>query len=107
MSSQTDQSAFVTRDSKQRWDLDCHACNKLFVAQLDHSVNGNHIVICPHCGHQHCRVIVDGKITSERWDSSFETVNVSPRCVWTSDNIPLVTSTAALFIRDRWLNRGD
>lgn len=89
----------------QRWDMDCHNCNKGFIAQLDHRINGNHVVLCPHCGHQHCRVIVDGVITSERWDTRYEEVKVSGRCVWTVAGRPIISSTAAMFIRDRWLNR--
>ena len=37
---------------------------------MDLSLNGNHIIECPHCGHEHYRVIKRGKVTSDRWQSS-------------------------------------
>jgi len=36
---------------------------------MDMSLNGNHVLKCPNCGHEHCRVVVDGQITDDRWDS--------------------------------------
>lgn len=93
-------------DSLQRWDMDCHDCNKSFVAQLDHRINGNHIVYCPWCGHQHCRVIKDGVITSERWDGRYERIDVAKHSTWRKANTPIISNTAAQFMRDRWLNKG-
>ena len=90
----------------QRWDMHCHDCGKNFVAQLDHRIEGNHVVLCPHCGHEHCRVITGGAITGERWDTRYGRTEVSGRCVWAIEGHPIVTSTAAMFLRDRWLNRG-
>lgn len=88
-----------------RTDMNCTNCSKNFIAQLDMSLNGNHIVECPYCGHEHCRVIEDGKVTSERWDTRLQRVNVHKRSVWKSDSQPVYTSTAAAFIRNSWLNR--
>lgn len=90
-----------------RTDMHCHQCSKGFVAELDFSLNGNHVVECPRCGHEHCRVIKDGKITGDRWDSRMDRVDVAQRCVWKADDRPVQTSIAAAFIRDRWLNRSD
>lgn len=88
-----------------RTDMNCTNCSKNFVATLDMSLDGNHIVECPYCGHEHCRVIKDGKVTGERWESRGQRINVSKRLVWKSDAQPVYTSTAAAFIRDSWLNR--
>ena len=90
-----------------RTDLHCHQCNKTFIAELDFGIDGNHVVECPHCGHEHFRVIKAGKITDDRWHSGMPRVEVSPRCVWKSNVLQLKTSTAAQFIRDAWLNRSD
>ena len=90
-----------------RTDMSCHQCSGTFIAELDFSVNGNHIVECPRCGHEHCRVIKDGSITGERFDSKVDRVDVEKRCVWKSDVLQATTSTASAFIRDAWLNRGD
>lgn len=90
-----------------RTDLQCTHCSKKFIATLDHGLEGNHVVECPYCGHEHCRVIKDGKVTSDRWESRLQRIDVAKRCVWKADSQPIVTSTAASFIRDLWLNRSD
>ncbi len=87
-----------------RTTLDCHNCHKDFIAQLDFSLDGNHIVHCPRCGHQHCRVIKEGKVTDDRWDHKQKEVKVSSSLVWVSEG--QVTSVASMFLRDRWLNHG-
>lgn len=100
-------SDLLQADEPVRTDLHCTECRKGFVAQLDHSIEGNHIVECPHCGHEHCRVIEGGKVTDDRWSSRHQRIDVDKRCVWKHDSLPMVTSSASAFIRDRWLNRED
>lgn len=53
----------------ERQELHCHNCDKYVQFDLDMELNGNHILTCPNCGHKHCRVVKDGKITDDRWDS--------------------------------------
>ena len=88
-----------------RTDLHCTECSKNFIAQLDESVDGNHVIECPHCGHEHCRVIRGGKVTGDRWTSRMQRVDVDKRCVWKHDSQPIVTSIASAYIRDLWLGR--
>lgn len=90
-----------------RTDMNCTNCGKNFIAQLDMGLDGNHVVECPHCGHEHCRVITNGVVTGDRWESRMQRVDVDKRCVWKSDSQPIVTSSAAAFIREAWLNRVD
>lgn len=91
-----------------RTDMECTECLKHFIAQLDLSLDGNHIIECPWCGHEHCRVVEHGKVTEDRWSSRVgKRINVDRRCVWKADSRPIITSTAAAFIRDSWLNRLD
>lgn len=90
-----------------RTDMHCTECGDNFIAQLDMGVDGNHIIECPYCAHEHCRVITNGEVTGERWDHRAQRVDVNKRCVWKSASQPMVTSTAASFIRDAWLNRVD
>ena len=52
-----------------RSEIYCHECDKYIQFTLDDELNGNHIVECPNCGHEHCRVIKDGKVTGDRWSS--------------------------------------
>lgn len=52
----------------RRQELHCHNCNKYVQFNLDDEISGNHVLYCPNCGHEHCRVVVDGVITDARWD---------------------------------------
>lgn len=52
----------------ERQTMYCHACQQDFTAELDMDFDGNHVIICPICQHEHCRVVKDGVVTSERWD---------------------------------------
>lgn len=49
-------------------EIYCHGCDKYFRFDLDVTKNGNHVIKCPGCGHEHCRVIKNGRITSTCWD---------------------------------------
>lgn len=87
-----------------RTDMHCHDCSKGFIAALNFDLDGNHMIPCPRCGHQHCRVIEKGVITAERWDSRHERIEVELHSVWASDGMK--TSVACQFLRDKWLNHG-
>jgi DNA-directed RNA polymerase subunit RPC12/RpoP len=52
-----------------RQEIYCHNCGGYVQFTFDNSLNGNHTIICPKCGHEHCRVIKNGEITGDRWDS--------------------------------------
>lgn len=90
-----------------RTDMHCHNCSKNFIASIDFGLNGNHQVECPHCGHLHYRQIKDGVVTGERWGSDSNTHEVPNRRVWKSETLPMTTSVASAFIRDRWLRAGE
>lgn len=92
----------------QRTDMHCHECSKSFVAELDFDINGDHIIECAHCGHEHCRTIKDGKITEDRWGArNHDSHAIRARSVWKSSVIQAQTSSVSQFIRDKWLNRSD
>lgn len=92
----------------QRTDMHCHACSGNFVAELDFDINGEHVIECPHCGHEHLRTILDGQITAKRWGGRNDNSSqIKARSVWKSSVIQAQTSTVSSFIRDRWLNRSD
>lgn len=90
-----------------RTDLYCHQCDKNFIAMLDYGVNGNHMIRCPRCHHIHCRVITDGLITDDRWDSKADQINVDTSRIWTAADFRGSTYSAAHYIRDSWLQRSD
>jgi DNA-directed RNA polymerase subunit RPC12/RpoP len=60
--------------SEERSNVHCTNCGREFIATLDLSLNGNHIIECPHCQHEHYRVVKDGVVTEERWGSSSQQV---------------------------------
>lgn len=100
----------LTHDGEVKTSLYCHECSKNFVALLDYSIDGNHTIECPHCGHGHCRVIVKGKITDDRWSSTYgsdkDKDGIRARRVWKSDVLKAQTTSASEFIRQRWLEKG-
>ena len=53
----------------ERQELHCHACNRYVQFDIDLELDGNHVLNCPNCGHEHCRVVRNGRITGDRWDS--------------------------------------
>lgn len=53
---------------RRRQELWCHSCDHYVQFVCDLSRDGNHVLECPNCGHEHCRVVKDGKITDIRWD---------------------------------------
>lgn len=99
----------LTHNKETQTVMDCHECSKQFVALLDYRIKGNHVVECPHCGHEHCRVIEGGRITQERWDSRYGNDKskdaIKPRRVWKHDVLQASTSSASEFIRNRWLEK--
>jgi len=96
-----------TRKGLVRTDMNCTECHKLFVARLNFDLDGAHVVECPHCRHEHCRVIKGGVVTDDRWDSRSQRIDVPSTEIWAHGSQPIVTSAASAFLRDRWLNRSD
>lgn len=99
----------LTFDKPTKTTMDCHECSKQFIALLDYTIDGNHIVECPHCGHEHCRVIEKGRVTEDRWSSRHgsdkDRDGIRARRVWKSGVLPMQASSASEFIRQRWLER--
>ena len=60
-----------------RQELHCHACNQYVQFNIDMELDGNHVLNCPNCGHEHCRVVNNGVITDDRWDRRNSTYNVT------------------------------
>ena len=53
----------------ERQEIFCHQCGNYVQFVIDTEINGNHVLKCPVCGHEHCRVVKNGVITDDRWDS--------------------------------------
>jgi hypothetical protein len=58
-----------TRENLTRQELYCHECGMYVQFTIDQNLDGNHVLECPKCGHEHCRIVKDGVITEDRWQS--------------------------------------
>lgn len=95
---------FVYAEGVQRTDVDCTNCSKVFVAKINHDINGNHKILCPLCGHEHWRIIKKGVVTGDRFGSqNGPTIDVPTERVWSDQTLPIQTTSAAEHIRRRWL----
>lgn len=66
----------------ERQELFCHNCRKYVQFLLDTEIDGNHVIKCPNCGHEHCRVVKNGVVTEDRWDSrNGPTIQVSRNAI--------------------------
>jgi uncharacterized protein YbaR (Trm112 family) len=52
----------------EKQEIYCHDCKNYVQFDIDTELNGNHVLTCPTCKHEHCRVVTDGIITDARWD---------------------------------------
>jgi len=98
----------------ERQELHCHECNRYVQFNMDMSLNGNHVLECPNCGHEHCRVVKDGVITDDRWDSrngasipiSYATTTATSTYAVYSASSTATAGTGSGFLYDSWLNVG-
>lgn len=56
----------------ERQELHCHNCSNYVQFDIDTELDGNHVLTCPVCQHEHCRVVTKGKISDARWDQRNE-----------------------------------
>lgn len=102
---------------KERQELWCHECNQYVQFNIDVSLNGNHVIKCPVCGHEHCRVVKDGVITEVRWDSrnintqsynTYMTTGMTSSSTSTFDTYSanLNSGTTTSFRYNAWMNTG-
>jgi len=87
-----------------RTEEDCTSCGKFFVTKINYDLNGNHHILCPHCGHEHWRVIKNGVMTGERWGSqNGPNREVPTERMWSDKTVGIQTTTASEYIRRKWL----
>ncbi len=48
--------------ASERQEIYCHACTSYVQFDIDLALNGNQVLHCPRCGHEHCRVGQNGRI---------------------------------------------
>lgn len=92
---------------KERQELWCHNCQHYVQFDIDLNLNGNHVLECPNCKHEHCRVVNNGKITGDRWDSR----NGNTGSAFTPTNTAFTTtstyntcSSSTFFLYQSWNN---
>jgi hypothetical protein len=92
----------------ERQELHCHDCDKYVQFDIDVELNGNHVLNCPNCGHEHCRVVNDGIITDQRWDSRngnvVATYYVSGTATCSAMSVDTTSTGSNTFTTDMWLN---
>lgn len=94
-----------------RSELFCHGCDSYVQFTLDDSLNGNHKVVCPKCGHEHYRVVENGKVTGINFDPSYNyiyyTTNVTCTASSTYDTYQSANApTGSIFTYNSWMNTG-
>ena len=89
--------------------LDCTNCKRTLRFELDLETDGNHIIVCPECGHRHYRVVRDGRITDVRWNPNYNWVTITASSTGTGTggySSYLQTTTAgsdtSWFLYDAW-----
>lgn len=96
---------FVYAEGVQRTNVDCTHCGKVFIAKINHDLDGNHQIMCPLCGHEHWRVIKKGCVTGDRWGSqNGPNREVPTERMWSDRTVGIETNSAAEYIRQRWLS---
>lgn len=92
----------------ERQELFCHNCQVYVQFDLDLELNGNHVLECPNCKHEHCRVVKDGKITDTRWDSKNNHVITTTDLYSSSDSTTSYTvydgTGASCYLYMSWMN---
>lgn len=53
----------------EKQTLYCNNCDKYLEFIINRSKNGKKIIVCDHCGHQHCRYVHEGIVSDRRWDA--------------------------------------
>lgn len=98
--------------TKQRQEIHCHECERYVQFEIDLDLDGNHVLECPNCGHEHCRVVRKGVITGIRWDSRngptipiYHTGTTMTSIVITTTWTDSATS-ASWFIANSWAGSG-
>jgi len=66
-------------------EIYCTECGEYIRFETKPEKSGNLILVCGHCGHRHCRVVINGIVTSDRWDGMNDS-NVDPRWSASSKN---------------------
>jgi len=82
----------------QRTEIFCHECQNNVRFDLDTEKDGNHVLVCPVCGHEHCRVVRKEVVTGDRWDQR----NGVPTYYYTAANSTTMTCSTTASESNLW-----
>ena len=51
----------------ERQELCCKVCKRYVQFDLDLSIDGNHVVVCPRCSNQHYRAVHEGQLVGDHF----------------------------------------
>lgn len=95
----------------EKQEIHCHNCNRYVHFEIDTSLDGNHVLNCPQCSHEHCRVIKNGIITGERWDSRngdtfyiTSSTSSNTSIYYTMAGSTATSTTGSVYLAHSWLN---
>ena len=58
-------------EEEREESLYCSNCGRMLYFIRKEWKNGNIIIVCDYCGHQHCRRVENGEVTGDRWDARY------------------------------------
>jgi uncharacterized protein YbaR (Trm112 family) len=95
----------------EKQELYCHNCSKYVQFDVPET-DGRLVVVCPNCKHEHCRIVKDGVITKDRWDSRnvgngtiiYATGTSSASESFITSYTLSSSTTSFTFIAQSWLN---
>jgi len=91
----------------ERQELYCHNCGKYVQFSIDTELDGNHVLTCPDCGHEHCRVVRHGRVTDIRWgqrNTQIPTYQIAGSITTSSTAAYTVMLDTSSYVRDSWYN---
>lgn len=90
---------------KEKQELHCHNCDRYVQFEIDMALNGNRVIICPNCQHEHCRVVKDGIITDQRWDTRNRSNGVwITATTSTMTSMTTTSSSGSIWLSESWGN---
>ena len=85
----------------ERQEIYCHECSSYVQFDIDLAVNGEYLLECPVCSHDHCRFVTDGKVTDRRWGdrNPYPVIKVDNNITHSSDGQSSSTSGGFITIQ--------
>jgi hypothetical protein len=87
-------------------ELYCHGCGRYVQFRIDLELDGNHVLECPNCGHEHCRVVRGGRITGVRWGRRNGPTHLAATSGTTLISTWSTSTTGSTHLYASWINAG-